>query len=106
MTGRTEVADLGIQLLVGAVFVVLMVVIHSAGLVGITRGLRLHQERSIPNEWGLRAAVLLGTYGVLLFALHFVEIFIFAAFYRWVGACSPWKPPFPIQLPVTPRSAE
>ena len=86
MTGRTEVADLGIQLLVGAVFVVLMVVIHSAGLVGITRGLRLHQERSIPNEWGLRAAVLLGTYGVLLFALHFVEIFIFAAFYRWVGS--------------------
>ncbi|NUT00545.1 MAG: two pore domain potassium channel family protein, partial [Sphingomonas sp.] len=39
-----------------------------------------------PNEFGLRAATLMGTYGVLLFALHFVEIFVFAAFFRTVGA--------------------
>ena len=86
MTGEIEVADLGLQLAVGAAFVVLMVMIHSAGLVGVTRGLKLHQDRSIPNEWGLRAAALLGTYGVLLFALHFFEIFLFAAFFRWVGS--------------------
>jgi len=83
MTDEIEVADLGLQLAVGAGFVILMVMIHSAGLVTITRGLKLHQERSIPNEWGLRAASLLATYGVMLMGLHFLEIFIFAAFYRW-----------------------
>jgi hypothetical protein len=86
VSDEIAVADLSIQLLIGALFVVLMVTIHSGGLVAITRGLKLHQERSIPNEWGLRAAALLSTYGVLLFALHFIEIFIFAAFYRWTGS--------------------
>ena len=86
MSDEVTVADLSIQLIVGAIFVVLMVTIHSAGLVAITRSLRLHQDRSIPNEWGLRAAAVLSTYGVLLFVLHLIEIFIFAAFYRWTGS--------------------
>src|SRR6187551_1495811 len=63
-----------------------MVTIHSAGLVSISRVLHLNDERSIPNEFGLRASVLMGSYGLLLFALHFVEIFIFAVFYHLVGA--------------------
>ena len=78
--------DLGKQLAVVAGFVILMVLIHSAGLVGISRMLHLHDEKSIPNEFGLRAAALMGSYGLLLFVLHFFEIFVFAAFYRWVGA--------------------
>jgi hypothetical protein len=80
------VADLGLQLLVVAGFVLLMVLIHSAGLVGISRALHLHDERNIPNEFGLRAAALMGSYGLLLFALHFVEILVFAIFFRFVGA--------------------
>ena len=78
--------DLGLQLAVVAGFVLLMVLIHSAGLVGISRVLHLHDEKRIPNKFGLRAATLMGTYGLLLFALHFVEIFVFAAFFRFVGA--------------------
>ena len=78
--------DLGKQLAVVAGFVILMVLIHSSGLVGISRMLHLHDEKSIPNKFGLRAATLMGSYGLLLFVLHFLEIFVFAAFYRWVGA--------------------
>ena len=86
MGREVAVEDLGIQLAVIAGFVLLMVIVHSAGLVGISRALRLHDERSIPNEFGLRAAFLMGTYGLLLFLLHFFEIFAFAAFYKAVGA--------------------
>ena len=86
MADEIVVADLGLQLLVVAGFVLLMVLIHSAGLVGISRALHLHDERNIPNEFGLRAAALMGSYGLLLFALHFVEILVFAIFFRFVGA--------------------
>jgi hypothetical protein len=86
MSREIAVEDLGIQLAVVAGFVLVMVVLHSAGLVGISRALRLHDERNIPNEFGLRASFLMGTYGLLLFLLHFLEIFVFAAFYKAVGA--------------------
>ena len=86
MTKEVAVEDLGLQLAVVAGFVLVMVVVHSAGLVGISRALRLHDERNIPNEFGLRASFLMGSYGLLLFALHFLEIFLFAAFYKAVGA--------------------
>ena len=86
MSNEVEVADLGLQLAVVAGFVLVMVLIHSAGLVGISRALHLHDERELPNEFGLRASMLMGTYGLLLMTLHFLEIFIFAGFYRFVGA--------------------
>lgn len=86
MTDEVAVVDLGLQLAVVAGFILLMVVVHSSGLVAISRALHLHDEKAIPNEFGLRASILMGTYGLLLFALHFVEIAIFAAFYRYVGA--------------------
>ena len=86
MSREVAVEDLGIQLAVVAGFVLLMVILHSAGLVGISRALRLHDERNIPNEFGLRASFLMGSYGLLLFLLHFLEIFVFAAFYKAVGA--------------------
>ena len=86
MNDEVIVADLGAQLAVVVGFILLMVVVHSAGLVGISRALHLTDEKSIPNEFGLRAAALMGTYGLLLFLLHFFEIFLFAAFFRYVGA--------------------
>ena len=86
MAEEVAVADLGLQLAVVAGFILLMVIVHSSGLVAISRALHLHDEKSMPNEFGLRASVLMGTYGLLLFALHFVEIAIFAAFYWFVGA--------------------
>jgi hypothetical protein len=81
-----EVAALGLQLAVIAGFVVLMVLMHSAGLVGISRVLRLHDESTIPNEFGVRALLLMGSYGLLLMVLHFTEILIFATFYLSVGS--------------------
>ena len=86
MTEGFAVVDLGRQLAGSAVFLVVMVVVHSAGLVGISRALHLHDADSIPNSFGARAAVLMGAYGLLLFGLHFFEIFIFAGFFRFVGA--------------------
>jgi hypothetical protein len=86
LTDEVAVVDLGLQLAVVAGFMLLMVVVHSSGLVAISRALHLHDEKALPNEFGLRASILMGTYGLLLFALHFVEIAIFAAFYRYVGA--------------------
>ena len=86
MSNQVEVAHLGLQLVVVAGFVLLMVLVHSAGLVAISRALNLHDERQIPNEFGLRASMLMGIYGLLLMTLHFLEIFIFGAFYWAVGA--------------------
>ena len=86
MTEEVVAADLGLQLAVAVGLILIMVVVHSAGLVGISRILHLHDEDRIPNEFGLRAAALMGSYGLLLFALHFIEITIFAIFFRWVGA--------------------
>jgi hypothetical protein len=86
LTGEVVVEDFGIQLAVTAEFVLLMVTVHSAGLVGISRMLHLNDERFIPSEFGLRAAVLMGTYGLLLVVLHFLEILLFALFYLFVGA--------------------
>jgi hypothetical protein len=54
--------DLGVQLLVVVGFILVMVVVHSAGLVSISRALHLTDEKSIPNEFGLRAAALMGSY--------------------------------------------
>jgi len=79
------VVDLSVQLAVVAGFVLLMVTIHSAGLFGISRALRLHDEKHLPNEFGVRAIALMGGYGLLLIALHFLEIFVFAAFYRTIA---------------------
>jgi hypothetical protein len=86
VTEGFAVVDLGRQLAVSAGFLLVMVVVHSAGLVGISRALHLHAADSIPNSFGTRAAVLMGAYGLLLFGLHFFEIFIFAGFFRFVGA--------------------
>ena len=86
MTDEVAVADLGLQLLVVAVFVLLMLIVHSSGLVGISKALHLDDDRAIPSEFGLRASFLMGTYGLLLFALHFLEILLFALFYYFVNA--------------------
>jgi hypothetical protein len=86
LSNEVEVADLGLQLAIVVGFVLLMVLVHSAGLVAISRALHLHDEGQIPSEFGLRASMLMGTYGLLLMTLHFLEIFIFGAFYWSVGA--------------------
>lgn len=77
--------DLSVQLSIAATFIGAMVAIHSAGLVSISRVLHVRDDKRIPKGFGLRAATLMGSYGLCLFALHFLEILIFACFFRYVG---------------------
>ena len=86
MKEDTTAIDLGLQLGLVAGLVIAMVVIHSCGLVGISRLLGLHDEKSIPERFGIGGILLMGKFGVLLFALHIAEIFVFAFIYMWVSA--------------------
>jgi hypothetical protein len=80
---------LGLQLTVAAGFVLLMVTIHSLGLLGISRLLRLNADRLKRREMDFGAVLLLGATGVLLFILHTIEIVVFAVFFVEVDAKVP-----------------
>jgi hypothetical protein len=80
---------LGLQLAVAAGFVLLMVIIHGLGLLGISRVLRLNADRLKKRDLDFGAIVLVGATGVLLFVLHIIEIFVFAIFYLGVDANVP-----------------
>jgi hypothetical protein len=77
--------ELGAQLGTSAGLVLVMVVVHSLGLIFISKmlvGDTDLKERTLDA----RAVMLLGTMGLLIFALHIFEIFIFAGFYMALGA--------------------
>ena len=73
--------ELALQLGVAGGMVLLMTLIHASGLIGIHRILGLQQERLEDLSFGLGALRLMGSLGLLLFALHLVEIGVFALFY-------------------------
>jgi len=83
MTTHALPMHLWTQLAVSAGFVLLMVVVHSVGLLGIGKLLKLDEERLKKHRMNLGAVLLVGTTGTLLFLLHFLEIVIFALFYVW-----------------------
>lgn len=86
MTPPDTVVDLGMELAVAACFVVVMVAVHSLGLVSISKLLRLERDRLLKHDFNLRAIGLLAAFGLLMLALHIAEIFLFAVFYAKVGA--------------------
>ena len=69
------------QLGVAAAFVLMMVIVHGLGLLGISRVLRLDAERLEKHRMDFAALLMVGAIGLLLFLLHFLEIVIFALFY-------------------------
>jgi Trk-type K+ transport system membrane component len=77
---------LGAQLGAAAGLVMLMVVIHSIGLLLISKGFALSKEDLRDKNFNLRSVPLLASLGLLIFLLHIVEIFVFAVFYLAVGA--------------------
>lgn len=77
---------LGTQLLAGLLLLVLMVVIHGAGIVGATRLLRLEDRTLRAHRAGAKAFRLLTSIALCIFALHLLEIGIFAFFYLAVDA--------------------
>ena len=84
--GGSETVELGIQLGASALMVLLMTAVHGLGLVGISKVLRLKEERLKEHDFDVRAIVLMCGMALMLFALHILEIWIFAAFYLLVGA--------------------
>lgn len=77
--------ELGAQFAASAGLVLMMVMIHSVGLLAISRLLHLRSEELKEKSLDLRSIGLLGTMGLLLFSLHVLEIFVFALFYLAVG---------------------
>ena len=77
--------DLGLQLVVIAGMSLVMVVIHTLGLIGISRLLGLKEKRLLQHDFDYRAVGLIGSFGLLLILLHMVEILVFALFYLTVS---------------------
>jgi hypothetical protein len=78
--------ELGTQLGAAAGLVLVMVVIHSLGLLLISQVFSLSKEDLRDKSFDLASIPLLATLGLLIFLLHIVEIFVFAGFYLAVGA--------------------
>jgi hypothetical protein len=76
---------LGTQLLISGGLVFVLTVIHSLGLLGIGRFLHLEPDVLKQRSFDLKGVVTLSSLGLLLFALHTLEIMMFALFYRAVG---------------------
>ena len=64
----------------------LMTLIHGIGLIAIARLLRLRKKRLEERDFDYGALLLMGMVGMLVFALHTLEIGVFALFYVAVGA--------------------
>ena len=76
----------GLQLAVTAGFALLMVVMHTLGLVGISRLLKLREDRLLKHDFDLSAIGLLASFGLLVLLLHMAEIAVFAVFFLLVSA--------------------
>ena len=82
MDETTEpVVTLGFQLGVTAGFVLLMTVMHSVGLLGISKMLRLDSDRLRRHEMDFGAIMLLAGVGLCIVFLHIIEIVVFGIFY-------------------------
>jgi hypothetical protein len=77
---------LGTQILAGIAIVVVMTLVHGLGVVGVTKLLRLEDEALKAHRLDARAFGLLTSMVLTLFALHALEIALFAGFYMLVGA--------------------
>lgn len=76
----------GTQLVAGSFLVVLMIIVHGLGIVGVTRLLRLEDEALKAHRLNGRAFGLLTSMALAMFTIHAIEIWIYATFYLAVGA--------------------
>jgi hypothetical protein len=82
----TQTIALGKQIGSVAGVMLVLTVTHALGLTGISKVLRLRGERLEEMSFSVRCIALLSAMGLLLFALHALEITIFALFYLAIGA--------------------
>ena len=66
--------------------IVVMVLIHAAGILGATKLLKLEDKSLRAHRVDVKAFGLLTSIALCLFALHLFEITVFALFYKAVGA--------------------
>jgi hypothetical protein len=78
--------SLGTQLGAAAGLIVLMVLVHAAGIIGATKLLRLEDRSLRAHRVDAKAFRLLISIALCLFGLHLLEILLFALFYLAVGA--------------------
>ena len=78
--------SLCVQLLAALALLVVMVLIHGAGIVAATKFLRLEDNSLRAHRVDIRAFGLLTAIALWLFALHLLEVCVFALFYLAVGA--------------------
>ena len=86
VTETTDTVSLGLQLAVAAGLLIVMVLIHGAGIIGATKLLRLEDQSLRAHRVDLKAFGLLVSIALTLFALHLIEIGVFAWFYLAIGS--------------------
>jgi len=79
------------QLASAAGLVLVMTLVHGAGVVGIAHWLGLDRARTPTRRFHPRTLALLSAVTLLLFGLHMVEITLFGLFYFWVGATADFE---------------
>ena len=83
---QATASALGLQLATSALLIVLMIVLHSIGLIEFSRRLHLRSEELKDRQFDYTAVKLMAVLGLLLFTLHMIEILLFALFYVAVDA--------------------
>ena len=77
---------LGTQLLISGALVFVLSFVHSLGLLGIGKVLHLEPEALRKRSIDAKAIITMASLGLLIFALHIIEILLFAGFYLSIGA--------------------
>jgi hypothetical protein len=77
-----------LQLGSSAALIVVMALLHGAGVAAIAHWLGLDAQRAKSRRLHPRTVAILSGVALMLFALHIAEIALFAAFYLAVGASS------------------
>lgn len=87
MTGPdSEALALGLQLLISGGMVLVLTTVHAVGLLTIGKVLHLEPAVLKKRTVDLRGILTMSGLGTMLFALHIVEIMLFAGFYVVIGA--------------------
>lgn len=95
LAGTPEISasiSLGLQLFWGLLLLVVIVSVHGAGIVGATKLLRLEDRKLRAHRVDVKAFGILIAIALVLFALHLLEVVIFALFYMIVGAIDEFEP--------------
>ena len=86
METSSEALALGTQLMISAGLVLVLTIVHATGLLGVSKVLHLEPDTLSKRSVDFRAILTMASLGTLLFALHIIEIMLFAGFYIAIGA--------------------